>query len=355
MTAITMYRNARIGISRWIIWQEGNTILMTSESKIGDSPMLFTEVVYGGKAGRTVQQQIDLRIKARVRGKVDNGYVYDIDDAKKPLTNQYGLYKPMLAIKHRDAKNLNINKCYVQPKLDGHRCLMTNFENEILAYSRAGRWIDTMEHIKKDLILPEGMTLDGEVYAHGQSLQVISSWAKRQQLDSHKLTYVVYDIIDPDATYEERLEQLAEIGLQNPHLIICPTWKVSEIPDFNLSEFLHDSIFKHGYEGLMLRPMTGKYEIGRRSKTLIKVKRLDDDEAVVTDVTPSKDGWGVLHCIMPSGKEFKMSAPGTVFDKTYVLAHKDKYIGRTVTYEFAQMTNDGKPFHAVALRWREDL
>lgn len=350
-----LYRNARVGISRWTIWQEGRTILMTSESKIGDSPIMFSEDVLCGKAGRTTQQQIDLRIKARIRGKVDNGYVFTIEEAKKPLTNQYGLYKPMLAVKHRDVKGLKLENCYVQPKLDGHRCMMMNFENEILAYSRAGRWIETMDHIKKSLKIPEGMTLDGEIYKHGQKLQVISSWAKRLQADSRSLNYVVYDIVDESISYEERYEMLQEVQKDNPHIIVCPTWKVSEIEDFNLARFLHETIFTHGYEGLMLRPIKGKYEIGRRSKSLIKVKQLDDDEAVVTDITASKDGWGVLHCIMPNGKTFKMSAPGTVFEKTKVLANKAEYIGKSVTYEFAQLTNEGKPFHAVALRWREDL
>lgn len=350
-----LYRNSRLGVSRWTIWQEGCTIYISSESKIGDTPVVFTEHVPNGKAGRTTQQQIDLRINARIRGKIDNGYVYSLEEAKKPLTNQYGFYKPMLAVKHRDAKGVRLEDCYVQPKLDGHRCLMTNFENELLAYSRAGRWIDTMDHIKKDLKIPEGLTLDGEIYKHGQKLQVISSWAKRLQADSRNLNYVVYDIVDESISYAERLEILREIEKDNPHLIICPTWKISEIEDFNLSEFLHQSIYTHGYEGLMLRPSKGHYEIGRRSKSLIKVKKLDDDEAVVIGVTASKDGWAVLHCKMPNGKIFKMSAPGTVLEKRHVLENIEMYVGKTVTYEFAQITNEGKPFHAVALRWREDL
>jgi hypothetical protein len=356
-----LYRNGRGGISRWCIWQEPNssnqiTLHWSSESKIGDTPIYWSEIIFQGKGGRSLKQQADLRFIARIRGKVDNGYVYDIEEAKKPLTGGLGYYKPMLAVKYRDVKaKLNLNKCYVQPKLDGHRCLIRNDANELTAYSRAGRLINTIEHIKKELVIPDGVTLDGEIYTHGAKLQVISSWAKRLQADSKKLNYVVYDIIDDSMDYGDRYGLLQEIQDRNPHIILCPSWKISEIEDFNIAEFLHEHIHTHGYEGLMLRTETGPYEIGRRSKYLIKVKALDDAEAVVVGVTASKDGWAVLHCKMPSGQIFKLSAPGTVPEKRYVLENIEKFIGKEVTYEFAQLTNEGKPFHATALRWREDL
>lgn len=349
-----LFRNAKHGISRWTIWSEGDTIYFESESKIGDTPTKYFEHVPAGKASRSLDEQIKSRVDSRISNKLDNGYVYTKEEATKPLTNTLGLYKPMLAVKYRDVKGLKIENCYIQPKLDGHRCIMTNQESEITCYSRAGKLIHTMDHIIRELDLPEGITTDGELYHHGTPLQTISSWAKRLQANSAKLKYFIYDIIDESMCYEERLDMLRQIGRYNPHVSICPTKKVSDIPNFNLTSYLRNTI-NSGYEGLILRPSDSNYEIGRRSKGLIKVKALEDDEAKVIGVTASKDGWGILHCRAKNGQIFKMSAPGTIPQKRHVLENIEDYIGKQVTYEYSMLTNDKKPFHAVALRWREDL
>jgi len=351
----TLYRNAKHGISKWTIYSIGAIIHMESESKLGDSPTRYTETVSHGKAGRSLEQQIKSRIDSRINSKRDHGYVDTMEQAKLPLKNILGLHKPMLAVKWRDvAKKTKIETCYVQPKLDGHRCLMTMEEGKVVAYSRGGRYINTVKHITSKLNIPEGVTLDGEIYKHGIPLQVVSSWAKRQQPESVILDYIVYDLVETHLDYEDRHEILKEIAALNPHITICPTKFVGDIPNYNLKEHLVSTI-KGGYEGLMLRPKYGLYEIGRRSKCLIKVKALEDDEARVTGITASKDGWAVLHCKHRNGQIFKLSAPGTIADKTHVLKNIEKYVNKVVTYEYAQLTDDGKPFHAVALRWREDL
>ena len=39
--------------------------------------------------------------------------------------------------------------------------------------------------------------------------------------------------------------------------------------------------------------------------------------------------------------------------KTHVLENKDKFIGKHIRVEFESWTKDKKPFHPVALEWRE--
>jgi hypothetical protein len=58
---------------------------------------------------------------------------------------------------------------------------------------------------------------------------------------------------------------------------------------------------------------------------------------------------------MYNGKQFNISAPGDFSAKYEVMKNKDKYIGRDLTIEYSHLTAEGIPFHAVALRWREDL
>lgn len=358
MDKTVLYRNSRNGISRWTIWHEGNVIYMKSEAKIGDSPSIFTEHVPEGKAGRSLQQQIDLRMKARVRGKVDNGYVHTYKEAQSPiLKNVMGFLQPMLAQKFQDVKKFQVENYFAQPKLDGHRCLITRQGSELIAYSRRGREIHTIDHILKHIDIPDGVTLDGELYVHGEALQTIASWAKRKQPHSEKLKFVVYDILE-DVSYEERLRILTnDLNLsfiENTSPIFhLHTIDMAQFPE-GLRNFF--TYFRNkGYEGMILRERNTPYEVGRRSKGLIKVKETHDAEYQVVDVSSSKDDWGILHCKLPNGHVFRVSAPGTVADKTKVLKEKEKFIGRLVTVEYAHLTKEGVPFHPVATRWRNDL
>ncbi len=355
MDRVVLYRNAKHGISLWEIWQEENVIHMRSEAKLGDHAQRYTEVIHSGKAGRSFQQQVDLRMEARIRNKRDNGYVDTKEAAKDPLlTNTLGYLQPMLAQKFKDLKNPRLTDYYYQYKYDGHRCMITNHNGELIAYSRAGRRINTVNHILKDIKIPEGVTLDGELYYHGVPLQTIASWAKRLQAKTELLTYVLYDIADPNLDNIERMRIIRQEFHFGYSVVIARTFQLH-----NSDELLYaalSSAISSGFEGLILRKKDFVYEVGRRSKGLIKLKKLMDNEVKVIDVILADKGdFGVLVCETDAGVQFKVSAPGTMPQKRHAYDYKQEYIGQHVTIEYPNLTKDGKPFHAVALRWRIDL
>ena len=347
-----MGRNKNINI--WEIWSQGGTITFKSRQKESDSPLVHTEIVPCGKAGRSLAVQVKSRVDARVSGKLDGGYVYKREDVKSELTNTMGFYRPMLASKYRDVqKKLDLNKCYVQQKFDGHRMLTNCYGQEYTPYTRAGKPIKTVEHIMNQLNMSDDLDLDGEMYVHGQSLQTIASWVKRKQPNSDRLVYMIYDCILEGASYHERLEYLKAHIKNSPNIMLSPTFHMKR-DNINLS-LAHKKVIADGYEGLILREQSGLYEIGRRSKYLIKVKALEDKEFKVVDVVPSREGWAILICEIQPGKTFRLSAPGTMPEKYHVIKNKEVFIGKWVTAEYPCWTADGKPFHAVALRWRIDL
>ncbi len=363
MNKTILYRNSKIGISRWTIYRVSDHIIAwESESKIGDSVQQFTEKVEKGLAGRTLDQQVELRMKARIRGKKDAGYVDTIEEAQNAdLKNTLGLYQPMLAQKLKDIRNFKIENYFAQPKLDGHRCLITREGNEIIAYSRRGREIHTIPHITSKLLdrIPDGTTLDGELYAHNVPLQTIASWARRNHPipESRQLQYIVFDVVESDTPYEERVKILWD-DLNLPYDRNHEFYLLDTIDMANV-EWTLEQLFKvhrgNNYEGTILRNREFPYEIGRRSKGLVKVKEFHDDEFEVVDVIPSKWNWGVLVCKLPTGATFKVAAPGTISEKEKVLQNKQAYIGNHVTVEYAHLTKDKVPFHPVATRWRLDL
>ena len=344
----TLYAKDNNGAIR--IWQIGieNDQIKIEHGQLGGAMQSQFEDVAQGKAGRDRLEQIESRMRSRINAKFDAGYVDNVDQAQvERRTNAAGLLKPMLAQPLKNIKNADYSNAFVQYKYDGNRCLITNQGGELIAYSRNGKRIDTLDHILQDINLPEGATIDGELYCHGFPLQTIVSWVKRKQAHTDKIRFHAYDIISPIA-YTERLEMLKDLELHGASELV-PSWRVNS---FEQIQKLFKLSRQNGYEGSIIRLNDYGYEDGKRSKGLIKVKAWQDAEFAVTDILESADGWAVLECSLPNGKSFRVSAPGSIDEKRYVLDNKDFYIFRSVRVEYAQLTKDGIPFHPVAIDWR---
>ena len=350
---IELFKKTKDGIRYWSIDIEyASQELVIDYGWINGSMQTQVESVEINESGRDIDEQLELRRDSRVSSKIDSGYRQTKEEAIADAgKNALGFYRPMLAKRFDQVRGINWENMWCQNKYDGHRCLMRQTHDGIVAYSRQGKVITTIDHITKSMQLPFGVTLDGELYCHGQSLQRISSWAKRKQPGTLNLEYVVYDIVSTTEPYHERYNRIKTMQLGDSARL-APTDKVIQ------ESYIHsilDASRLAGYEGLILRDKNSFYDIGLRSKGLVKVKKFDDDEFKVVDVTASADGWGILICHTRRMHEFRVSAPGAISNKIRILKEKDKYIGKTVTVEYANITADGVPFHPVALRFREDI
>jgi ATP-dependent DNA ligase len=229
-----------------------------------------------------------------------------------------------------------------------HNCLITNHNGKVIAYSRNGKVIDTIDHIANNIKIPEGVTLDGELYLHGVPLQTIMSWTKKKQPDTERLQYFCFDVI-MDKPMADRRRLIREVELASDNVISAPTHDLAVEDMWEL--FYHYKARK--YEGLILRHKDYGYEAGKRSKGLLKLKTWEDAEFKVVKIEPSKDGYAILYCETDTGKVFKVTAPGTVSEKAGILMNSDKYIGQYITIQYANLTPGGSPFHPVAKGWRD--
>ena len=136
--------------------------------------------------------------------------------------------KPMLAYPVSD-KPINYNEpIFMQPKLDGVRCVIqANVKRHILhpslndvsvvAYSRTGKEWKNIHHILEQLTpffqKYPNVILDGELYNHDlkDDFETIISLVRRQKPDDIDMLesadivqFHCYDIIDETKTFEER-------------------------------------------------------------------------------------------------------------------------------------------------------
>lgn len=350
-SAVVLYMRDNTGAMReWAISAIGDTITI-AHGQVHGSKQYQTEVVSHGKATRSLDEQIMSRMASRISKQRDKGYINDYDKAMaRKATNTLGLPKPMLAQKIANVKNIDWEDAIIQPKFDGNRCMIYCINGVNRAYTRNGKPIFSIRHILDDLALREGEIVDGELYAHGYPLQTIVSWVKREQENTRKLKYHLYDIVS-NSPYKARSELIRAIPKGESIMPVygkpCGT---RELLTTYFNEYRED-----GYEGAILRQGQSGYEDGKRSKSLIKVKTWLDDEFEVLDVFPSRDGWAILECITKYGNKFRVSAPGTIDDKTRILEKGALYIGRWVTVEYANLTKDGVPFHPVAINFRDPI
>lgn len=349
MNLATLYtRNKQGKIDYWQIWVERGiyaNIIRTRYGLLdGASPIEECETVSVGKnLGRsnetTPYEQACLEATAKWRKKKDKGYSEEIPREK---VNALGLPMPMLAKTYKPGSLDPQLPVWIQPKLDGHRCLAGWVNGEVKLWSRGGKFIDTLPHINQALapVLPTDCTLDGELYIHGVPLQDLTSMIRK---GSALVRYHVYDQVSTEG-FAHRF-----------NAITCYSTEVLKVPTTfaqaqDIAPFM-DRWIRKGYEGIMVRlGEDAPYEGGYRSASLLKVKKFEEREYKVLDISESQRG---VICIQCNG--FTVVAPGTAEDKREVFEKKDRYIGKLVTIQCAKLTKSGIPFHPVALRFREDI
>lgn len=354
---IKLWRKNSIGIGTWKIWAEGDTIFYSSAVVENGAETTHHKKISVNQSGRSLGEQIALEMDSRASRMCDKGYKFSREEALQGATNQLGLINPMLAKPLKDIKSFVWDKCFVQPKFDGHRCLITNQHGSVFAYSRKGKLIDNVDHLLLAVAdwLPEGWTMDGELYIHGRPLQEIASIVKqaghpqRGDLCFHWYDLHLREVFDVRWNVISKLYQQ---HVTDDRLQLTDTHPVTSLEE--LQQFF-ELYRMQGYEGAMLRRSIRGYEPNKRSDQLIKVKEREDCEVTVVGIHPSKDNWAICRVRLDNGKEFYISAPGSIPQKEEVLRNASSYIGRRLTVEYATLTNEGIPFHSVAMRWREDL
>lgn len=349
---ITLYRKNALGIGMWSIWADGDTMRIAHSSTLDGASIQHQETVQRGCQGRSIDEQVQSRIRSRVSKQRDKGYVESIDEAAKGAFNQLGLIPPMLAQVYR-GNETERNVAWMQRKLNGLRCLITRQDGELIAYSRRGkRLINIYEILEEaDKFVSEGDTVDGELYSHGTSLQTINSWVKRRQSLTGKIQLIMYDQVSSDS-FSDRHDELLDMvkGHEFKRVLVLP--KIKYV-DEESRQFAFDNARAKGFEGLMIRLDGFGYESNKRSASLLKDKAVFDTEVIVKDIVLSDKGNPVCVCDY-QGKELRMSPPGSHGERMLAFENKSKHIGTRLTIEYREMTDDCIPFHAVGVNWRKD-
>ena len=290
--------------------------------------------------------------------------------------------------------------CFVQPKLDGLRCVsyVTRAANDATAVclqSRTGAFFTGLPHIaaalRPYLSQHPSVVIDGELYTDQMPFEELAGLIKKKKITESdvarlkKVKYHVYDIYDytrHDMPYSERLGLLAGavrrcgcvandafhssgtpvagaassgrmlrsadttvVATEDAAaavVLVC-TEKVAVLSEFRqlFAEFV-----EVGYEGIMLRNAAGVYRANYRSNDLQKYKEFLEDEYRIIDFTQGegRDAGAVIWvCETADGKEFSVRPRGTMEQRRDWFNDGASYIGKNLTVVYQELTEEGKP------------
>lgn len=341
-----LYKYTSTGqIQQWQIFVEKNSFYTEEgikDGKLTKSLPTYCEGKNIGKANETTpEQQAEKEAQAKWQKKIDSGY-------NEVLTKKKKFFEPMLAHEFSKYEKLLFTvKSFIQPKLDGLRCIS---EDNSLT-SRNGKPYLSSPHLYQDKFI-----LDGELYNHEyhDDFNKIVSLCKKQKPDEEelkeskkKVQFWAYDFPSHRGVFSSRYAALknAITQLNNPAYKLVPTYEVKNMKDI---EKYHDLFLEQGYEGSILRLDLGSYE-NKRSKQLLKKKDFIDEEFTIMGAEEGEGGRAgtIGYFIMAHDKQkdktFKSNVKGDFDYLKDIWKNHKEYIGTKATVKYFNRTPDDIP------------
>ena len=255
-------------------------------------------------------------------------------------------------------------------KLDGVRCITVIDEaGDIKFFSRQGKEFLTLDNLRQDLMTLglRSKVLDGEVCIMRESgLEDFQGIIKEIGKKDHTIKtpkYYVFDLLDLEefTSGTSQITLSARLVMLNAFLVESGLKFAEPLPQFKIMDREHfekvaADATEMGYEGIMIRKDVG-YE-GKRSKSLLKVKKMHDAEYQVTGL---ENG---THRIIENGREEEEEMLKAVFvqhkgnqvrvgsgfsleQRRHYFQNPNDILGKTITVQFFEETTDQHGNHSL--------
>lgn len=299
-----------------------------------------------GKANETTpEQQARSEALSKRLKQLDGGYS---DSLEAVEAGEISLL-PMLAHEYVENQAKVVFPAYLQPKLDGIRCLAYFEDGDVHLISRKGKPFvlkhisDSLRKMYEDGELPQSTILDGELYHPDIEFQQIVSLIKREQKDTGLVQFHIYDVADHTLSFASRfVNGLQKIFKPTTNIKLVETRQVTDEQDvYNL----HTNWTLHlGYEGSIIRYGEKPYEIGKRSRFLLKLKDFKTEEFIIfgakQNVFAPDTCVFILHT--KDGHPFDCMPVGTHEQRKAMWTNCLDYIGKLMTVKFFEWTTSEK-------------
>ena len=335
-----------------------------------DSPQVTRDLIdkgknLGKKNETTPFEQAEAEALAKWEKQKKKGYVESKEAAEKGETDELieGGIVPMLAQKFSEHGHKIKYPAYVQPKLDGIRCIAILKNGKCTLWSRTRKPINSVPHIVEAIEkgFPPGndIVLDGELYNHEykSNFEKIVSLVRQEEPDSeHKIVqYHVYDIVngDPFKSRATKLKYMKSSWFDGSIVKV----ETILVDDEQTAMGYFDQWRQEGFEGAMIRNADGLY-LNKRSYDLQKIKEFEDAEFRIVGIEEGRGKLaghvGAFVCITKDEKQFLAKMSGDTERLREYFHDSSLWKGKLLTVQYQGLTGkEGVPRFPVGVAIRD--
>lgn len=326
-----------------------------SKSNINNDLVLKISNTVGYYTDKNIQ---DLLLKILLKDLRCNINVKSINKAIPNLIPQHQI---MLASKFEGKLK---SKVSMSLKMDGIRNSILIENGNIKHISRQGKVVLGLEELNESLRKQnlDGYMLDGELIRKNidnipsdDNFRLTTKIVNSKSTDKRGLEFVVFDIVpiedyykgESKLLYEERLKLLENLIEENEFIRLVPKFGITD--DVEYIYKVLDAVVNNGEEGLILNTLNGKYGFGKRSKDILKVKKFEDADVLVTNVLEGegkfKGKLGKIEVRFKYKDKIYINYIGSgfnEFERDYFWMHKEELIGKIVTIKYFELSKNEK-------------
>lgn len=375
----TLYGLTSKGVVKsWKIWVAEfplESAILVEHGQLDGKKQLATESIREGKnIGKSNEttpfEQACLEAESKWKKKHDANYTQNLpteSDAGKSNVKSAASPKllPMLAQKYKERAKYVVWPAFIQPKLNGVRCLVQRVGDEIFFWSRKAKLYKNFNlYMEQEFLsfMDDGEILDGEMYNHGEiTFQQLMSLIKDEKTpDLVKLKKYVkfhcYDRPSGNLGFNVRYKGWRDLhsGDGLDYLRFVETIRITD--PFYIHK-IHGEYTAAGYEGSIIRSGGDEpYNFQYRDNQLQKHKDFLDDEFEIVgckEGVGKDEGKAIFRCITKSGKEFDVRCKGADEVRIEQWQNQKKYMGKELTVRYQTLSDDGIPIFPVGIIVRD--
>lgn len=331
------------------------------------------KIEYGLEHGKLIESEKSI-------DEMKRGYVSKLDYAKSVAESKWKHKKeregyseirdstsdifslaPMLAKTFENGKHLHF-PLYIQPKIDGLRCIACFKNSTVQLFSRTqmefrSSCLDPLRNSLKDFFSQHpSVILDGELYANDVPFEELSGAIRKDDASSLPVYYIIFDVMDTEKSFQQRfVEDLKFSNSLSKFLKKCPTYLTNSLEEARLK---HEEFISQGYEGTIFRNSNSLYKKGYRSWDLQKWKDVREEEFEIVGFTEGESGREkgtvIWECKTKEGKIFRVRPRGSLDYRKKLFIEASGYIGSKLTVLFQEYTKEKIPRFPVGKEIRKN-
>jgi len=258
---------------------------------------------------------------------------------------------------------------YVEPKLDGIRCLAVVDGGDVKLFTRAGKLITNFDDtVGKELsLLPSG-AYDGEIMSNDFT-DLMRQVYRKENKDVSDVYFAIFDYLTPEEWREKGITNSLKIRKNLLSGFINGAHKSKSLkylkqvryePYLDPSEAQlkseHDKWVEQGYEGIMIKDTDASYSFGRDWSVMKYKAFFDADVKVIGLQEGTGKHQGKLGSFLVDYKGIEVRVGSGLNDelREQVWSDQDNVIGRTIEVRYQEETPDGSLRFPTFVCFRND-